>query len=93
MQYLSWAQRKGAYRLPADTMLFHLTRLNHMVLSCVGCGMCTSNCPSDLLVGRVFRSIGQQVQAAFDYEPGRSVDEPLPLVTFREDEWAEVGEE
>ena len=93
MQYLSWARRKGAYRLPADTMLFHLTRLNHMVLSCVGCGMCTSNCPADLPVGRVFRAIGQQVQAAFDYEPGRSIDEPLPLVTFREDEWTEVGEE
>ncbi|MBN1978200.1 MAG: 4Fe-4S dicluster domain-containing protein [Anaerolineae bacterium] len=93
MQYLNWARRKGAYRLPADTMLFHLTRLNHMVLSCVGCGMCTSNCPADLPVGRVFRAIGQQVQAAFDYVPGRSVDDPLPLVTFREDEWAEIGEE
>jgi formate dehydrogenase subunit beta len=93
MQVLNWARRKGAYRLPADTMLFHLTRLNHMVLSCVGCGMCTSNCPTGLPVGRVFRTIGQQVQATFDYEPGRSVDESLPLVTFREDEWAEVGEE
>jgi formate dehydrogenase subunit beta len=93
MQYLNWARRKGAYRLPADTMLFHLTRLNHMVLSCVGCGMCTSNCPADLPVGRVFRTIGQQVQAVFDYEPGRNVADPLPLVTFREDEWAEVGEE
>ena len=93
MQVLNWARRKGAYRLPADTMLFHLTRLNHMVLSCVGCGMCTSNCPADLPVGRVFRAIGQQVQAAFDYAPGRSIDEPLPLVTFREDEWTEVGEE
>jgi formate dehydrogenase subunit beta len=92
-QYMSWAQRKGAYRLPADTMLFHLTRLNHMVLSCIGCGMCTSDCPSDLPVGTVFRAIGQQVQDVFEYVPGRSVDEPLPLVTFREDEWMEVGEE
>jgi formate dehydrogenase subunit beta len=92
-QYMNWAQRKGAYRLPADTMLFHLTRLNHMVLSCIGCGMCTSGCPSDLPVGAVFRAIGQQVQEVFEYVPGRSVDEPLPLVTFREDEWMEVGEE
>ncbi len=93
MQYMNWAQRKGAYRLPADTMLFHLTRLNHMVLSCIGCGMCTSDCPSELPVGLVFRTIGQQVQAVFDYVPGRSVEDPLPLVTFREDEWTEVGEE
>ena len=93
MQYMNWAQRKGAYRLPADTMLFHLTRLNHMVLSCIGCGMCTSDCPSELPVGLVFRTIGQQVQAVFDYVPGHSVEDALPLVTFREDEWMEVGEE
>ena len=93
MQYVNWARRKGAYRLPADTMLFHLTRLNHMVLSCIGCGLCTSDCPAELPVGRVFRAIGQEVQKTFDYVPGRSVEEPLPLVTFREDEWTEVGEE
>jgi formate dehydrogenase subunit beta len=92
-QYMGWAHRKGAYRLPADTMLFHLTRLNHMVLSCIGCGMCTSCCPAELPVGQVFRAVGQQVQEVFDYVPGRSVEEPLPLVTFREDEWMEVGEE
>jgi formate dehydrogenase subunit beta len=93
MQYLNWARRKGGYRLPADTMLFHLTRLNHMVLSCVGCGMCTSDCPAELPVGRVFRAIGMQVQEAFDYVPGHSVEDPLPLVTFHEDEWSDIGEE
>ena len=92
-QYVNWAKRKGAYRLPADTMLFHLTRLNHMVLSCIGCGMCTSGCPADLPVGTVFRAVGQQVQELFEYIPGRSVEDLLPLVTFREDEWMEVGEE
>lgn len=93
IQYMNWVRRKGAYRLPADTMLFHLTRLNHMVLSCVGCGVCTDACPADLPVGRVFRAVGQEVQAVFEYVPGRDVEEPLPLVTFREDEWSEVGEE
>jgi formate dehydrogenase subunit beta len=92
-QYMNWANRKGAYRLPADTTLFHLTRLNHMVLSCIGCGMCTTACPADLSVGQVFRAIGQQVQEVFEYVPGQSVEELLPLVTFREDEWMEVGEE
>ena len=93
LQYMNWARRKGAYRLPADTVLFHLTRLNHMVLSCIGCGVCTDACPADLPVGRVFRAIGQEVQAVFEYVPGRDVEEPLPLITFREDEWSEVGEE
>lgn len=93
IQYMDWAQRKGAYRLPADTMLFHLTRLNHMGLSCIGCGMCTSCCPAELPVGLVFRATGARVQETFDYVPGRSVEEPLPLITFREDEWLQVGEE
>jgi formate dehydrogenase subunit beta len=92
-KYLAWAESKGAYRLPADTMLFHLTRLNHMALSCVGCGMCTSACMAKLPVGLVFRTIGQQVQSEFDYLPGHNVEEPLPMVTFNQDEWAEVGED
>jgi formate dehydrogenase subunit beta len=93
IQYVNWAQRKGACRLPADTMLFHLTRLNHVALSCIGCGMCTSCCPAELPVGLVFRAIGDHVQETFNYVPGRNIEEPLPLVTFREDEWIEVGEE
>jgi formate dehydrogenase subunit beta len=92
MKYVGWANQKGAFRLPADTSLFHLTRLNHMVLSCVGCGMCTQACPADLPVGAVFRAIGQRVQETFQYVPGREVDESLPLITFKEDEWTELGE-
>lgn len=92
-KYILWAKRKGALRMPTDTALFHLTRLNHMALSCVGCGMCTEVCPAEIPVGQVFRAIGADVQAAFGYQPGRSLDEPLPLVTFRENEWTEVGEE
>ncbi len=90
---MHWARHKGAVRLPADSSLFHLTRLNHMGLSCVGCGMCTQACPADLPVGLVFRAIGQRLQQTFDYLPGRSVDETLPLITFKEDEWTELGED
>ena len=93
IQYLNWAQEKGACRLPADTMLFHWTRLSHMALSCIGCGMCTSACTAELPVGRVFRAIATRLQRLFDYMPGRDVGEPLPMVTFLEDEWREVGEE
>lgn len=90
--YLTAARRKGATRLLGDTMLFHMTRLNHMSLSCVSCGMCTSACPADIPVGLVFSAIGAQVQAAFDYRPGRELSETLPLITFQPNEWTEVGE-
>ncbi len=91
IQYMGWAERKGALRLPSDTMLFHLTRLNHMALSCIGCGMCTSVCPADIPVGRVFRAVGDSVQAVFEYVPGFKPEELLPLVAFQEDEMQEVG--
>ncbi len=78
--------------LAQDFDPFHLTRLNHMALSCIGCGMCSEACPAELPVGMVFRAIGQRLQAAFDYAPGRSLEDPLPLITFKADEWTELGE-
>jgi formate dehydrogenase (coenzyme F420) beta subunit len=91
--YFSAAKHKGAMRLLGDTMLFHMTRLNHMSASCVSCGMCTSACPSEIPVGMIFSAIASQVQAAFEYEAGRSLDEVLPLITFQANEWTQVGEE
>ena len=90
-KYLGWAKRKGALRLPNDTLLFHLTRLNHMVSSCVGCGMCSEACPNDIPVADIFRLVGERVQKMFDYVPGRSLDETLPLTTFKEEELPDIG--
>jgi len=90
-QYFRWAERKGALRMPSDTLLFHITRLNHMATSCVGCGMCDSACPNDLPVATLFRAVAQEVQALFAYEAGRGLDEPPPVADFREDELQEMG--
>jgi formate dehydrogenase subunit beta len=92
-KYLDWASRKDALRMPTDTLLFHLTRLNHMASSCVGCGLCQEACPNDVPVFSIFRMVGDQVQKVFDYVPGRSLEEELPLSTFKEDELQEVGYE
>ena len=91
-QYFRWATRKGSIRMPTDTLIFHLTRLNHMATSCVGCGMCESACPNNLPVATIFRAVGQKVQALFDYVPGRSLEEEPPVATFREDELTSLGE-
>ena len=85
-QYLGWAEDKGAIRMPANTVMFHLTRLNHMVISCVGCGLCDTACPNDIPVTSLFRMVGHKAQAMMEYEPGRSYDEPAPATTFRDDE-------
>ena len=92
-KYLDWASRKEALRMPTDTVLFHLTRLNHMASSCVGCGLCQEACPNEVPVFSIFRLVGDRVQKVFDYVPGRSLDEEMPLSTFKEDELQEVGYE
>lgn len=90
-KYLSWSARKGAIKMPSDTLLYHLTRLNHMAASCVGCGMCSEACPNDVPVFEIFRLVGASVQKGFDYVPGRSLDEEPPMVVFREDELKDIG--
>ena len=91
-RYLGWAQRRGSIRMPTDTLLFHLTRMNHMVTSCVGCGLCEEACPNDIPLLKLFRTVAHNAQQLFDYVPGRSLDEELPLTTFQEEEFQEIGE-
>jgi len=90
--YYQWAERKGTVRMLPDTLLFHLTRLNHMATSCVGCGVCSEACPVGIEVGTVFQAVGEKVQALFDYHPGRSLGEAAPVQEFREDELTSLGE-
>ncbi len=89
-QYLGWARQKGALRMPTDTLFFHLTRMAHMSLSCVGCGQCSNACPNDIGVMELFRTVAARTQSAFDYEAGRNPDEKPPLTVFHQKEFAEV---
>lgn len=86
-RYFQGMQRKGALRMPSETLLYQLTRLNHMVASCVGCGLCESACPNNLPLTVIFRSVGDGVQKMLNYTPGRSLEDELPpLAIFREGE-------
>ncbi|MCL1911669.1 MAG: 4Fe-4S binding protein [Leptospirales bacterium] len=89
--YISWSDKHGAVALPEGRLLFHLTRLNHMAASCVGCGACEEACPNAIPVFSLFRLSGDRVQAAFDYEAGRSLDEALPVTEFKENELESMG--
>lgn len=84
--YFRWTGRRGELDLPAEVALFHLTRLNHMVLSCVGCGHCSSACPQDLPVATLFYALGQRSNKLFDYEAGRNLEEDHPFQTYEEEE-------
>ncbi|MBW1802408.1 MAG: 4Fe-4S dicluster domain-containing protein [Deltaproteobacteria bacterium] len=89
-QYLRWAARKGAIKMPTDTVFYHVTRIAHMSTACVGCGQCSNACPNDIPVMELFRTLADHTQTGFDYEAGRSLEEAPPLSEFREDEFNEV---
>jgi formate dehydrogenase subunit beta len=84
--------KRGAMRLPPVTVLFQLGRMAHMAISCVGCGMCSDVCPADIPVATIFSKVGEASQQSFDYVPGRSFEEEVPLAKFEVEEFAEVGE-
>lgn len=90
LQYLRWSSQRGYVKMPTDTTFYHLTRLLHMSLSCVGCGQCSQACPNDIPLLELFRTIGHQTQQAFDYEAGNNPEKPLPLSLFEEEEFQEV---
>ena len=84
--------KKGGLRLPPDTIFFQIGRLTHMSFSCVGCGMCTDVCPVDIPVAAIFQKTGEETRQLFDYLPGKDVEETIPVMIFKEEEFTELGE-
>lgn len=89
-QYTGWSAARGSLRMPMDTLFFHMTRMIHMGLSCVGCGQCSNACPNDIPVAGLFLRAGSAAQKAFGYTPGRSLDDAPPLSLFNENEFLDV---
>ena len=85
--------QKGALRLPPDTILFHIGRMIHMSFSCVGCGLCSDVCPADIPVASVFKRTGEKTASIFDFIPGRDLEEAIPVMVFKEEEFSEFVDE
>jgi formate dehydrogenase subunit beta len=88
--YLERAESKGSIRFLPDTTLFQMGRMMHMSVSCVSCGACEDACSMSIPVGQIFSMIADETQGIFDYVSGRSLDEPIPIVAYKEEELHEV---
>ena len=89
-KYLTLSGKRGVLSMPPDKLLFHLTRMGHVATSCVACGQCEAACPNGIPLGRIYQRISTAAQDALGYAAGRSLDEELPLTTFRENELSDV---
>ena len=82
--------RSGSTKMPQGKELFHLIRMYHVSQTCVGCGACEEACPQGIPLTKYFKGISERLQGMFDYISGRSLDEPIPYITFLEDELKEA---
>jgi formate dehydrogenase subunit beta len=82
--------RKGGIRMPPGTVYYHMTRLPHVSISCVGCGSCEDACPVEIPLWTLFQKVGEDVQGIFNYVPGKDPEEEIPIKTFELDEYTEV---
>ncbi len=90
-KYWRKAESKGIVKLPLDILMFHLGRMAHIAVSCVACGMCEQACPSNIPLLKIFKLVGSNAQKEFEYIPGRNLEESLPLVMFKEEEFEQLG--
>jgi len=59
---------------------YHLIRAYHTVAKCVGCMECEQACPADIPLTVLYTLLRRDSEEMFEYVPGRSVDDPPPLV-------------
>ena len=82
--------KMGCTQALPDKVFYHLVRLFHVSVSCVGCGLCTDVCPAALPVSLVSLKTSGVVQKAFNYLPGKDGEEGIPLTTFEPEDFAGI---
>ena len=83
--------KSDAAEFAREVLWFHLGRAFHMSYLCVGCGLCGDACPAGVDVFGFFAVASDAARKRLAYEPGRNLNEPLPLTVFEQNELDDVG--
>ncbi|MFO7676007.1 MAG: 4Fe-4S dicluster domain-containing protein [bacterium] len=73
----------------SDNIIFHLVRAMHMAGRCVECGACARACPMGIDLMLINRKVAAIVRERFGHVSGMSLDDPLPLATFKPEDGQE----
>jgi formate dehydrogenase subunit beta len=84
--------RTGSTQMPQGKEIFHLIRMYHVSQTCVGCGACEEACPQGIPLTKYFKGVSERLQGVFSHMSGRSFDEPIPYVTFLEEELKDAAD-
>jgi formate dehydrogenase subunit beta len=90
LYYETELEKSGNVQVLPDTIFYQLVRLFHVSASCVGCGLCADVCPASIPLWAISLRVGETVQKAFGYLPGRDIEEGLPVTTFKPEEFAGI---
>ena len=71
--------------LPVNFM-FHLIRFAHIADSCVNCGQCEENCPSEIPNALFMHAQQQELEKMFGHVPGVSMELPLLAMVEEKEE-------
>jgi len=88
--YETKLEKMGSVNILPDTLFYQLVRLSHVSATCTACGQCADVCPASIPLWAISLKVSEVVQTAFDYLPGRSIEEGLPAATFKPEEFAGV---
>jgi formate dehydrogenase subunit beta len=90
LYYETELEKTGCVNMLSDTIFYHLVRLFHVSTSCTGCGQCADVCPANIPLWAISLKMAEGVQQAFDYLPGKNIEEGLPITTFVPEEFAGI---
>jgi len=89
--YETELEKMGYVSMLSDTTFYHLVRLFHVSASCTACGQCADVCPANIPLWAISLKVGEAVQKAFEYLPGKDIEEGLPITTFMPEEFARIA--